>query len=289
MARLHRPRFPDPNVPPPGESAVTYGTGLIVTDGPTLEVDFGTEHDQVARGDATGSSTVLPENIVGITESGTAVLTGTAAEGRAALLERTVYDFASSTGWTVEAGTAGGSAEIADGVARMSLPASTTADWYGAVSHKTAPRIHRAIPSGDVSVRVRVKTLTGSNGYTRAALFFDKAATPARTAQVMVDSAGVVYSQSDSATNIANTSGTFALTIDDTAWMRLDMRAGRIVMYCGQSADDQEPDEWALVGEGPVNFGAVPYDRMDFVVAHYDSLASGPLFEVSRVVVRSLS
>lgn len=218
-----------------------------------------------------------------------AIRPGPGGSGSVTSDDATTYTFGTSDGWTVEAGTAGGSAEIADGVARMSLPASTTADWYGAVSHKTAPRIHRAIPSGDVSVRVRVKTLTGGNGLTRAALFFDKAATPTRTAQVMVNSAGVVYSQSDSATNIANTSGTFALTIDDTAWMRIDMRAGRIVMYCGQSADDQEPDEWALVGEGPVNFGEVPYDRMGFVVAHYNSLASGPLFEVSRVVVRSLS
>jgi len=52
--RQHRPRFSDPNVPPPGEVALTYGVGLQIADGPTLEVDFGTGHDQVARGDAAG-------------------------------------------------------------------------------------------------------------------------------------------------------------------------------------------------------------------------------------------
>lgn len=51
MARAHRPRFTDPNLPPPGETAVTYGDGLTVTAGPTLELDFGTGHDQAARGD----------------------------------------------------------------------------------------------------------------------------------------------------------------------------------------------------------------------------------------------
>jgi len=56
MARLNRERFPDPNVPPPGTTAVTYGDGLLVSEGSVVEVDFGTDHDQVARGDAAGGS-----------------------------------------------------------------------------------------------------------------------------------------------------------------------------------------------------------------------------------------
>jgi hypothetical protein len=86
MARAHRPRFTDPNVPPPGETAVTYGDGLKVTAGPTLELDFGTGHDQAARGDATGSSSVASTDITDSTAAGRAVLTAAdAAAQRTAL------------------------------------------------------------------------------------------------------------------------------------------------------------------------------------------------------------
>ena len=63
MARLNRERFPDPNVPPPGTVAVTYGDGLLVSEGSVVEVDFGTDHDQVARGDAAaGGASPLTTN-----------------------------------------------------------------------------------------------------------------------------------------------------------------------------------------------------------------------------------
>jgi hypothetical protein len=60
MARLNRERFPDPNVPPPGSTAVTYGDGLEVASGSVVQVDFGTGHEQAMRGDtAVGGSSPL--------------------------------------------------------------------------------------------------------------------------------------------------------------------------------------------------------------------------------------
>lgn len=58
---MSRPqRFPDPNTPPPGETAVTYRLGLTASGG-YVDVAFGTGHDQVMRGDTeVGGSAATP-------------------------------------------------------------------------------------------------------------------------------------------------------------------------------------------------------------------------------------
>lgn len=59
---MSRPqRFPDPNTPPPGETAVTYRLGLTASGG-YVDVAFGTGHDQVMRGDTEvgGSAATVP-------------------------------------------------------------------------------------------------------------------------------------------------------------------------------------------------------------------------------------
>lgn len=64
-----RTRLVDPDVPAPGSVALTYGDGLILdaTPPPKLQVDFGTGHDQVARGDAAPDAAAVSVDSSGFT------------------------------------------------------------------------------------------------------------------------------------------------------------------------------------------------------------------------------
>ena len=208
-------------------------------------------------------------------------ITGTAAEGRAVLLERATYDFASSSGWTLNNGSAGGAAAITGGVARLTTPSGTQPHWHGATGNLTASHIKRALPSGDVTIRARLSALTNADALTRAGLFVKLASSNTRLAQVMVDSAGVVHSQGDSANNLTDTGGT-TITLDSTAWLRLDVVDGVVRMWCGNGSGTAEPTRWIFVGETSRTAGVgLEYDECGLVLAQYDALAGNITFDVA--------
>ena len=106
-----------------------------------------------------GSATdITAADITDATSTGRDVLTGTAAEGRAALLERTVYDFSSSSGWTLTPGSGG--AAITGGVVRLTMPSATTSGDAGRAS------VTRDISSlvDPSHFRARLRIVSNTNG-----------------------------------------------------------------------------------------------------------------------------
>lgn len=97
----------------------------------------------------------------------------------------------------------------------------------------------------------------------------------------MVDSAGVVHSQGDSANNLTDTGAT-TITLDSTAWLRLDVVDGVVRMWCGNGSGTAEPTRWIFVGETSRTAGAgIEYDEFGFVLAQYDALAGNITFDVA--------
>lgn len=219
-----------------------------------------------------------PGAFVALDESGDGT-TLTSAEVRAALHERTVFDFSSAAGWTLTPGSGG--AAITGGVARLTTPSGTQPHWHGATGNLTAPHIKRTLPSGDVTIRARLSALTNADTLTRAGLFVKLASSNTRLAQVMVGSTGIVHSQGDSANNLTNTGAT-TITLDSTAWLRLDVVDGVVRMWCGNGSGTAEPTRWIFVGETSRTAGVgLEYDECGLVLAQYDTLAGNITFDVA--------
>lgn len=201
----------------------------------------------------------------------------------------TVYAFDDDTGWTIEAGAIG-TAGIVDGVARLTLPASTVARWHGATGNQTAPRIWRALPSMECSVRMRLSSVSGGNALTRACLYLHDEGTPdTRLAQVMIAPTDEIYGQNISAGNVTMSAAP-SVTADSTAWIRVDVRADDVSFWGANGSGGAEPDDgaWAYAGSGSGGGSATVFTRFGIALSQYDTGASGPELEVDSITVRPL-
>ena len=246
---------------------------------------------QVLRGEPSGGggsvTDITAADITDATSTGRDVLTGTAAEGLDALHERTVYDFSSSSGWTTSGGT-DGAASISGGNASVSLPGATTAQWYGSTGHLTAPRIYRAAPRGDFTVRARIR-LSGANSLTRAGIYVRRASVDARLAQIMVRDNGTLTAQTDSGSSFTDGVGGL-ITIAGDPWLRLDVRGGHYEYFVSDGdGTNTEPSDWTLLAvSATVATGSLPLDEVGFAVGQYNGGASGPTLRALRFILRSL-
>lgn len=223
----------------------------------------------------------MPTHVDGVTESGD-------SGSGVATAPLAVYDFNASTGWTVENGSVGGSAEIADGVARLTVPASTQAHHHGATGHQYAPRIYRALPSMECSLRARLSSIAGGNSLTRGCLFLQDEGTPdTRLVQVMIDPSGGLHGQTLGPTNLTLTP---TITADSTAWIRVDVRGDSVTFWGANGSGVDEPADgaWSYAGAGSSGGGSALFTRFGLALSQYDTGASGPTLEVAEIVIRPL-
>ncbi len=223
----------------------------------------------------------MPTHVDGVTESGD-------SGSGVATAPLAVYDFNASTGWTVGNGSVGGSAEIADGVARLTVPASTQAHWHGTTGHQYAPRIYRALPSMECSIRARLSSIAGGNSLTRGCLFLQDEGTPdTRLVQVMIDPSGGLHGQTLGPTNLSLAP---TITADSTAWIRVDVRGDSVTFWGANGSGTDEPADgaWSYAGSGSSGGGSALFTRFGLALSQYDTGASGPTLEVAEIVIRPL-
>lgn len=110
-----RTRLSNPQAPPPGMTTPSFGVGLTVADA-VVSADFGTGHDQVARGDAAGGGSTP--------RSGTL-----AARGSASTYAGTLYRVASGTGMGDLYASDGTAWALVSAARRMPLDASVVHRW----------------------------------------------------------------------------------------------------------------------------------------------------------------
>ena len=283
MARLNRERFPDPNVPPPGTTAVTYGDGLEVADGSVLEVDFGTGHEQVMRGDTSvgGSSPT--------TTRGDMIRRGASADERLALgtLGRFLKAGATDPSWEqIAVADVTGAVATSRTIAGLDLSANrTAAEMMTALGLLWTPSLTSLsgwtdVSSGAGSVAVAGGALTGTiPGSTApvnvAAATIPWAATDCFDVRARVQISGstgadakahlrVMYSGAgflivaDGAGGLAliRTLGLFASLatatgrpVDGTGWVRFRVVGQRMTLWYGTGIGAAEPGatDWTLL------------------------------------------
>lgn len=149
-----------------------------------------------------GGGTITASQISDSTVAGRAVLTGTAAEGRAALgiESSTTYDFATSTG--VALTNRSGSATVTGGVLRLSASVEVnhyTSTFNAPSGSVVVPAINGRTPSR-VRASVRVAALTVAPGASDAIAYFDlwtADATPQRYSVFVINSGTIVAERND--------------------------------------------------------------------------------------------
>ena len=164
-----RTRLVDPGVPAPGSVALTYGDGLILdaTPPPKLQVDFGTGHDQVARGDATPDAAAVSVDSSGFTgpasgatnvQAALAALDGNSGGGGSA--SETTFTFEDASGLTLSPdpspGGAGESASVSGGALVLTIPDGVDRRYDAGQQYSPWASVSLLDAAGRAPSRVRV-------------------------------------------------------------------------------------------------------------------------------------
>ena len=198
----------------------------------------------------------------------------------------TVYDFASSTGFTTANGAAG-TASITAGVARLSNPAGT--------AHRTAtvaydgPSITRALPSPVVvDVAVRVAVMPAVSG-TNLTLEISNAATAGtRVCAGVRDTGEAFFYRNDFNSTLATAAGAFA-SFTGQQWLRVCAIPGFVRVYYGTGVGGARPTSWTQVGSAlalsalwtHVTMGLIVVATASTSTADLDDLTVAPASELS--------
>ena len=189
--------------------------------------------------------------------TGRAVLTGTAAEGRAALgaaaeVSQPAYDFTSSTGLTTFLGNAGNTVTVSGGVAAIYSPAASGQLRFGATL--TGPALYRNFPGPvaefDVATRVLPFTGTSSPDYNcRPGIEVSTLgafANPALPRQrfTFYTTTGSLCWENEAGMQTDGLGG--AVLLDGTGWLRIQLVGTTMTFWTGVGVGTALPTTWTM-------------------------------------------
>lgn len=187
-----------------------------------------------------------------------------------------VYNFTSSTGFTLNNGAAG-TALITGGVAQLSNPAGTQFRVQGAYN---GPSIYRALPNPslvDVAVRLAVGPVVVASQMT-----LEISETPTSGAHVcaLVTQAGdVLFYRNDTNATLATAAGVFPV-FNGQQWVRVRAIPGFVAAYYGTGVAGAIPTAWTQVGSqlalsafwAYVSMGLIVVDTVAVSTTAFDDL-----------------
>lgn len=238
-----------------------------------------------------GSGSVTDITAADITDStatGRSVLTGTAAEGRAALLERETYDFSSSSGWTLTPGSGG--AAITGGVVRLTMPSATTSGDAGRAS--VTRDISSLVDPSHFRARLRIVSNTNGSSTSFFGMHLSSANLINEIRFTVKTSGALELGFLGTGWGVRASAGGGSIGWDGTWWIELEVDGLTINCRYGQGTTSDPPADddpsWRWLYSGNVFSawaGGRPWNTIGMYLTTFGSAPSNITFEADDLIL----